>query len=298
MHGDLKLRLCAAGLVAAGAAAVFLATTPPASAADQVHDEIEVYNAEIAEAGQWTYEQHFNYAWRGQTQPEFPGGFTSNHSLQGTPEFAYGITDWWEGGFYLPFAVTGSGEFLSDGAKIRSLFVVPDAAKRSFFYGVNFELGYEMQQFSLTRWALEIRPIIGVRNKEWEFIVNPIVDVGLGEAGEADFAPALRLARNLGEDRFIGLEYYADFGKIGDFLPLAQQSQQLFAVTDFKVNTVDVELGVGYGFTPGSDGLVIKTIIGYAFPVPGKSDDGGNSPNTPLAMGTSARPSPNALIMK
>jgi len=298
MHGDLKLRLGAAGLVAAGAAAVFLATTPPASAADQVHDEIEVYNAEIAEAGQWTYEQHFNYAWRGQTQPEFPGGFTSNHSLQGTPEFAYGITDWWEGGFYLPFAVTGSGEFLSDGAKIRSLFVVPDAAKRSFFYGVNFELGYEMQQFSLTRWALEIRPIIGVRNKEWEFIVNPIVDVGFGESGEADFAPALRLARNLGEDRFIGLEYYADFGKIGDFLPLAQQSQQLFAVTDFKVNTVDVELGVGYGFTPGSDGLVIKAIIGYAFPVPGKSDDGGSSPNTPLAMGTSARPSPNALIMK
>jgi opacity protein-like surface antigen len=298
MHGDLKLRLCAAGLVAAGAAAVFLATTPPASAADQVHDEIEVYNAEIAEVGQWTYEQHFNYAWRGQTQPEFPGGFTSNHSLQGTPEFAYGITDWWEGGFYLPFAVTGSGEFLSDGAKIRSLFVVPDAAKRSFFYGVNFELGYEMPQFSLTPWNLEIRPIIGVRNKEWEFIVNPIVDVGFGESGEADFAPALRLARNLGEDRFIGLEYYADFGKIGDFLPLAQQSQQLFAVTDFKVNTVDVELGVGYGFTPGSDGLVIKAIIGYAFPVPGKSDDGGSSPNTPLAMGTSARPSPNALIMK
>ena len=61
----------------------------------------------------------------GQTQPEFPGGFTSNHSLQGTPEFAYGITKWWEAGFYLPFAVNGSGEFLSDGAKIRSLFVVP-----------------------------------------------------------------------------------------------------------------------------------------------------------------------------
>jgi hypothetical protein len=27
------------------------------------------------------------------------------------------------------------------------------------------------------------------------------------------------------------VEYYADFGKIGDFLPLKQQSQQLFAVT-------------------------------------------------------------------
>jgi hypothetical protein len=150
----------------------------------------------------------------------------------------------------------------------------------------------------LTRWGLEIRPIIGVRNKEWEFIVNPIVDIGLGAGGEADFAPAVRLARNLGEDRFIGVEYYADFGKIGNFLPLQQQSQQLFAVTDFKVYTVDVELGLGYGFTPGSDGVVVKAIIGYAFPVPDKSDDGGSSPNTPLAMGNSARPSQNAWSMK
>jgi hypothetical protein len=253
--------------------AIFGWTSGPALASDQVHDEIQVYNADIAEVGQWTYEQHLNYAAIGQTQPEFPGGFTSNHSLQGTPEFAYGITDWWEGGFYLPFAVTGMGEFLSDGAKIRSLFVIPDAAKRSFFYGVNFELGYEMPQFSPTPWALEIRPIIGVRNKEWEFIVNPIVDVSFGPGGEADFAPAVRLARNLGEDRFIGLEYYAFFRKIGDFLPPQQQYHDLYAVTDFKVNVVDVELGVGYGFTTGSDHLIFKAIIGYDFPVPGKRND-------------------------
>jgi len=292
----LRLRHCAFRL-AAGTAAVFTVATAPALAVDQVHDEIQVYNAEIAAVGQWTYEQHLNYAAVGQTQPEVPGGFTSNHSLQGTPEFAYGIADWWEGGFYVPFAVNGAGEFLSDGAKIRSLFVIPDAAKRNFFYGVNFELGYEMPQFSLTRWNLEIRPIIGVRNSEWEFIVNPIVDVGFGSAGEADFAPALRLARNLGEDRFIGLEYYSDFGKIGDFLPLREQSQQIYAVTDFKLDKVDVELGVGYGFTPGSDGLVIKAIIGYAFPVRGTGNDGGSSP-IPLNMGTSVRPSQNILITK
>jgi hypothetical protein len=285
-------------LVAAGALAVLMVMNAPALAVDQVHDEIQVYNAEIAEVGQWTYEQHLNYAAIGQTQPEFLGGFTSNHSLQGTPEFAYGMTNWWEAGFYLPFAVKGAGEFLSDGAKIRSLFVVPDAAKRSFFYGVNFELGYEIPQFAATPWNLEIRPIIGVRNSEWELIANPIVDVGFGPGGEADFAPALRLARNLGQDRFIGLEYYADFGKIGNFLPLQQQSQQLYVVTDFKVNTVDIELGLGRGFTPGSDGLVIKAIIGYAFPVPGKGDDGGSSPSTPLAMGTPARSTQGAMITK
>jgi hypothetical protein len=147
MGGDWNLRVCRSGFIAAGVVAIAMLTTPPAFAVDEVHDEIQVYNADIAEVGQWTYEQHLNYAWRGQTQPEFPGGFTSNHSLQGTPEFAYGITDWWEGGFYLPFAVNSAGQFLSDGAKIRSLFVVPNAAKRDFFYGVNFELGYEMPQF-------------------------------------------------------------------------------------------------------------------------------------------------------
>jgi len=31
---------------------------------------------------------------------------------------------------------------------------------------------------------------IGVRNKEWEFIVNPIVDGSIGALGEATFAPA------------------------------------------------------------------------------------------------------------
>ena len=285
MVRDLKLRLCVVAFVAALA-------SRSALAADQVHDEIQVYNAEIAEVGQWTYEQHFNYAAVGQTQPEVPRGFSSNRSLQGTPEFAYGITDWWEGGFYIPFAVDGSGQLLSDGAKIRSLFVVPDAAKRSFFYGVNFELGYEMPRFAATPWGLEIRPIIGVRNSQWEFIANPIVDLSFGSGGEADFAPALRLARNLGNDWYVGVEYYGDFGKIGDFLPLEQQSQQLFAVTDFKAGVVDVELGVGYGFTGGSDRLVAKAILGYAFPVPGKGSDGNTAPK--LGMGTAARSTQDA----
>jgi hypothetical protein len=248
-------------------------------------DEIQVYNAEIAEVGQWTIQQHLNYTWIGRTEPDFPGGLIPNHSLNGTPELAYGLTDWWEVGFYAPFAVNSGGQFLSNAGKLRNLFVIPDAAKRDFFYGVNFEFSYTTPPFAQTRYALEIRPIIGVRNKEWEFIVNPIVDVSFGELGEADFAPAARLARNLGNDRFIGLEYYADFGKIGDFLPLDQQSHQIFLVTDFKLlDKFDVDLGVGYGLTPGSDRLITKAIIGYAFPVPGKADD--SADHAPKAMFT------------
>lgn len=236
-------------------------------------DEIQVYNAGIAEVGQFTIQQHLNYVALGQKDPPFPGGFPSNHSLNGTPEFAYGMTDWWELGLYLPFAVQNQ-QFLSDAFKLRTLFVSPHAEQRNFFYGVNFELSYEMPKFAQTRWGLEIRPIIGVRNSQYEFIVNPIVDIGFGSKGEADFAPAARLARNFGNDVFAGFEYYADFGEIGNFSKLADQQHTLFAVTDFKAGVFDVNFGVGYGLTPASDRFVVKTIIGYAFPVPGQKSDG------------------------
>ena len=127
-------------------------------------------------------------------------------------------------------------------------------------------------KFSQTRFALEIRPIIGIRNADYEFIVNPIVDVGFGKYGEADFAPAAaRGAKSRSGYCLSGLEYYADFGEIGGFAKLADQQHTLFAVTDFKLGIFDVDFGVGYGLTPASDRWVIKTIWGYAFPVPGSN---------------------------
>jgi hypothetical protein len=255
-------------------------------------DEIQIYNAQIAAVGQWTFQQHLNYTFNGRKEPDFPGGLVPNHALNGTPEFAYGMTDWWEVGFYIPFALSGSGTFLSNGAKIRTLFAVPHAGERNFFYGLNLELSYETPPFSQTRFASEIRPIVGVRNKEWEFIVNPIVDIGFGTLGEADFLPAARLARNLGNDRFIGVEYYTELGKIGDFLPFEQQRHQLFAVTDFKLGDFDIQLGLGYGLTSGSDRLIGKAIIGYDFPVPGSTNKSiGTSLKPPLAMKASPRQS-------
>jgi hypothetical protein len=255
--------------------ALLVAAAQPAKATD----EIQVYNAGIAAPGQFTIQQHLNYVALGLKDPPFPGGLVSNHSLNGTPEFAYGVTDWWEVGLYLPFEIQDQ-KFYSNAFKLRTLFVSPHADQRDFFYGVNFELSNETPEFAQTRFALEIRPIIGVRNAEYEFIVNPILDIGFGKYGETDFAPAARLARNLGHDLFVGLEYYADFGKIGDFPKFADQQHTLFAVTDFKLGVFDVDLGIGYGLTPASDRFVVKGIFGYAFPVPG-----GNSGDRASAAG-------------
>ncbi len=244
-------------------------------------DEIQVYNAGVAAPGQFTIQQHLNYIANGVKTPDFPGGLVSNHSLNGTPEFAYGMTEWWELGFYLPFAVQNN-QFLSDGAKLRTLFVSPTADKRNLFYGVNFEFSYMTPKFSQSRFGMEIRPILGVRYSDIEFIINPIVDISFGRFGEADFAPAARLAGQVKPDVWIGLEYYSDLGRIGDFAGFNDQQHTLFAVTDFKAGIFDVNLGVGYGLTPASDRLVFKTIIGYAFPVPGATAEAPASPHTPV----------------
>lgn len=228
-------------------------------------DEIQVYNAAIADVGQFTIQQHLNYVFKGRRQADFPGGLISNHSLNGTPEFAYGVTDWFEAGLYLPFAVDATGQYYAQGFKFRTLFVSPEAEKRNVFYGVNFELSYNTPKFSDSAVGLEIRPIIGARAGGLEFIVNPIVDAGFGPTGQATFAPAARVAGKLAGDVWVGLEHYADLGQIGHFSRLADQSHQLFAVVDFSVGKFDINFGLGYGFTPGSDGLVAKTIIGYAF---------------------------------
>ncbi len=64
----------------------------------------------------------------------------------------------------------------------------------------------------------------------------------------------------------------------------------MFAVADFKVGPLDVDFGVGYGLTAGSDRWVIKTILGYAFPVPGAETAASEraGPVNPMAH-TSAR---------
>jgi hypothetical protein len=277
----LRHRLC---LLAGAALPVALAQ--PAKATD----EIQVYNAEIAAPGQFTIQQHLNYVALGLKDPPFPGGLVSNHSINGTPEFAYGVTDWWEVGLYLPFAIQDR-QFLSDSFKLRTLFVSPNAAQRNFFYGVNFEFSNTTPKFSQSRFGMEIRPIVGIRNADYEFVVNPIVDISFGKYGEADFTPAARLARKLGPDLFVGLEYYADFGEIGHFAKPADQQHTLFAVSDFKLGVFDVNFGVGYGLTPASDRFVIKTIVGYAFPVPGAnpaaSERAAAGPVNPMAHSSS-----------
>lgn len=229
-------------------------------------DEIQVYTGDINAPGQFGVTLHNNYTPIGRTTPVFPGAIVPDHALNGVPEYAYGVAPWLEIGAYLPlYSVTRDGRFLINGAKLRVLFAVPHAGERSFFYAVNFEFSYNARHWATTHWAAEIRPIIGGRIGPVDLILNPIVDVDFTGIGSLDFAPAARVAYNFSKTWAAALEHYADYGAVRGFETANRQEQTLFAVGDYSGEPVDVEFGIGHGFTAASDALILKLMLTRTF---------------------------------
>jgi len=229
-------------------------------------DEIQVYTGEIVEVGQASLTLHNNYTPIGRKEAEFPGAIVPQGSYNGVAEWAYGVTDWFEAGLYLPlYSVTREGRPLINGGKIRFLFAEPHVAEHQFFYAINFEFSYNARHWEPTRYSSEIRPIVGVRFGRVDLIFNPIIDNSWTGIGSLDFAPAARVDYNFSDAWAVALEHYADYGRFRDFSGLRDQQQMLFAVVDYSGDPVDVEAGIGHGFTAGSDGLVLKLMLTKGF---------------------------------
>ena len=244
-----------------GAMLVALATLPRAGTAQA--DEIQVYDGGLASVGTFNLTLHNNYTPSGIRSPAFPGAVISNHAWVGVPEWAYGVTDWFEAGVYMPLysVEKGLGETLN-GFKLRTLFAVPHADERRFFYGVNFEFSYNARQWDPKRFTSEIRPIIGWHLNAVDIVVNPIVDTNWeGGIGNLEFVPATRLAYNVSDVFALAVEEYGDFGPLNGFLPTGEQAQQVYGVLDYSAHAVDIELGVGFGLTNGSDKSTLKLIL-------------------------------------
>jgi hypothetical protein len=243
------------------AAVLLLAIAGVPSLCHAQSDEIQVYDASIAESGVFNLTWHNNYTFRGSTTPPAPGGIAPNHSLNGVTEWAYGVNAWLETGLYLPLYTVGDGTARINGFKLRALLARPDAGKQRFVYGLGFELSYNARRWDSTRITSEIRPIVGWHLGRVDVILNPILDTAYTNFGDLVFAPSMRLAYNVSEEFAVALEEYSEFGPLRKFLPASQQSHQLFAVTDYAGRRVDVEAGLGVGLTDAADKLVVKLIL-------------------------------------
>ena len=224
-------------------------------------DEIQVYDGAIAAPGVLNLTLHNNFTPDGRKAPAYPGAVVSDKSLNGVPEWAYGVTEWFEAGLYLPlYSVDKYQGPKLDGAKLRALFVAPRNDERTFLYGVNFEFSGNAKQWDQKRFTSEIRPILGWHLHPVDVIINPILDTSYDGVKNLDFAPSERVAYDLTKSWAVAAEEYADYGALRRLQQPSRQTHQLYGVVD-RAGAIDVEAGIGFGLTSASDRLTLKLIL-------------------------------------
>ena len=227
-------------------------------------DEIQVYDAEIEDRGVFNLMVHTNFIPIGDKTPRFPGALIANHSVNGTSEWAYGVTDWFEQGLYLPVYSPYSENHGTtiNGFKLRELFVRPHAHDHTFFYGINFEFSVNALYWESKRITSEVRPIVGVHLHPVDIVFNPIVDTDYtGGLGGLEFVPATRVAYNINDNWAVAAEEYSDDGPLRHFEALNNQFHEVWAVMDHSSKFLNVEAGVGVGVTSAADKLTFKLML-------------------------------------
>jgi hypothetical protein len=235
-------------------------------------DEIQVYDAAIAEHGVINLMLHNNFTPDGVKTPSFPGALVNNHNYNGVAEWAYGLKDWLELGLYLPlYSVSDFRGPSINGGKIRFLFVKPHADDQKFFYGLNFEFSRNAKHWDPRPFTSEIRPIIGWHLKPWDIIINPILDNSwAGGVKSLDFAPAERVAYNLNPKWAVAVEEYNDIGPLRDFYSANKEFHQLWGVFDHPSELVNIEAGIGFGLTSATDKITLKLMLSRDIYTPAK----------------------------
>ncbi len=241
---------------------------PPAQAA--LSDEIQVYADDINATREFGLELHANFTPSGRRIPDYPGEAVPHHGLRITPEFSYGLTPTLEAGLYLPLNRDASGNTEAAGLKLRLKWLPLRGSEEvgGWFLGVNGELSRLRRSYSESRNSFELRVMGGYRSPDWLVAVNPVFGWNLsdGYRGQSpDFSLATKVARTVAPGLQLGAELYMDMGTTARILPLAQQSNTLYAALDFKLKGWDINLGLGKGLTASADNYTVKAIFGIPF---------------------------------
>ena len=233
-------------------------------------DEIQVYNDDINKPGEVGLELHLNHVPSGRKIPGYVGEMRSDHRVQATPEFSFGLTPTWEAGLYVPVARDVSGAWVGNGLRARLKYIAPQTSETpetsAWRWGVNAEVGVSARRVSQSGRGFELRPIMAWESEAWAVAFNPIlgVDLGSGASRRPTFEPALKVARKVAEEQALGVEAYADLGPVGQWNPAGRRPMALFATWDGQWRGAEINVGLGRGFQGFEDRWVVKAILGWS----------------------------------
>ena len=232
-------------------------------------DELEVHLDETTKKGQFAVDVITNYTASGPRVPNTEGLRPTVHLLQISPDFSYGLTSSSQVGLQLFSSLSPHGDSSVNGGRIEYLTVPirPDDDDDGPFLGGLFEVGHLPPTLSKNDLDGEIKVLMGYRGGRWILAANP--EIGFKVTGSGSSKPDLgikfKAAYRVEDSYSVGIEHYGDMGRIGHIGPLDQQSQQTFAVVDFKARGLDFNVGIGRGWTDFSERWVVKAIVSFPF---------------------------------
>jgi hypothetical protein len=249
-------------------AALSLAGLAVAGAARSAPEEIQVYMDDMDQPGHFGLDLHNNYVFQGpKVDPAYPGMLPSQDTYRFTPEFSYGITPNLEGGLYILSTVAPDGSVLVGGEKLRLKFIAPHPQDQAWYWGLNLEIGKVAHAYDPNPWNGELKGILGYRAKRWVLAINPNIDWTFSNRVHAPPTIEIdtKVSYKLAKDFAVGVESYDEIGELAA-LGGAGQMHNLYGAVDTSLRGWDLNLGVGWGLTRDSDGLVAKAIVSVPFP--------------------------------
>lgn len=191
------------------------------------------------------------------------------YQIHETLEATYGVTPYLEVGQYFATARLDAGEYEYAGSRSKVHFGIPASAEWPLQIGGNVELDYMRRAAEENPLNLELRPIVEKRIGRFMIVANFAFEKpfsGPTTHRGVQFAPSGEIDYDLWKWLTPALEYYGDMGSIA-VLPGAQH-QQHFVVPTANLHLLpqlELNLGVGFGVTQASNGVFLKSIVGWTF---------------------------------
>jgi hypothetical protein len=230
--------------------------------------EIQIYSVDTTPRRHLTLELHSNTTTT--ATGELAHETMDPYQIHETLEATYGVFDHLEVGQYLCTAKLDNGNYEYAGSRTKIHFGVGDPDRWLMAFGGNIELDYMRRAAEENPLTLELRPILESRVHHFDLVANLAFEKPFSGPGThlgVQFAPSGEVVYDhLWWWLSPAVEYYGDMGAIQQ-LP-ALQSQQHFIVPAVNLDLdprLEINLGAGFGLTRASNGVFLKSILGWTF---------------------------------